>query len=145
MKQRKFRNQKIENTFNAYPKKIRDKLLFLRGLIFRIAEESVEIGEIEETLKWGNPSYLTHAPKSGTTIRLSEVRACEGKYAISVHCQTSLVSEFRDMYPELEYDGNRSLVFDLNTEVPLETITHFISSALAYHHRKKNGTGIQSI
>ena len=143
MKQRQFRNPEVEKTFNAYPKKIRDKLLFLRGLIFQIAEESDEIGEIEETLKWGNPSYLTHAPKTGTTIRLSEVRACEDKYAISVHCQTSLVSEFRDIYPELEFDGNRSLIFNLNTELPHETIMHFISSALTYHRRKKNGTRAQ--
>jgi len=137
MKHRKFENRDVEKAFSAYPKKIRDKLLVLRGLIFQIAGESDEIGEIEETLKWGNPSYLTHAPKSGTTIRLSEVRAGSGKCAISVHCQTSLVSEFRDMYPELEFDGNRSVIFAVNTELPLETATHFISLALRYHHRKR--------
>ncbi len=137
MKHRKFEDPKVENTFNAYPKKIRDKLLVLRDLIFLVAEESDEIGDIEETLKWGNPSYLTHTPKSGTTIRLSEVRADDGKYAISVHCQTSLVSEFRDMYPELEFDGNRSIVFGATTKLPRETTKHFISLALTYHHRKR--------
>jgi Domain of unknown function (DU1801) len=137
MKNRKFKNPEVENTFNAYPKKIRDKLLGLRDLIFQIAGASDEIGEIEETLKWGNPSYLTNRPKSGTTIRLSEVRASEGKYAISVHCQTSLVSEFRDIYPELEFDGNRSVIFGVNSDLPLETTKHFISSALTYHHEKR--------
>jgi len=135
MKHRKFENPEVKNAFNAFPKEIRDKLLVLRGLIFQIAEGSDEIGEIEETLKWGNPSYLTHTPKSGTTIRLSRVRDC--KYAISVHCQTSLVSEFRDIYPELEFDGNRSVIFETGTKLPLETARHFISSALTYHHRKK--------
>jgi len=134
MKHRNFENLEVKNTFNAFPKKIRDKLLVLRGLIFKIADESDEIGEIEETLKWGNPSYLTHAPKSGTTIRLSSVR--DGKYAISVHCQTSLVAEFRDIYPELEFDGNRSIIFGATAKLPLEPAKHFISSALTYHHRK---------
>ncbi len=137
MKHRKFDNQGVKKAYSAYPKKIRDKLLVLRNLILQIAEESEEIGEIEETLKWGTPSYLTHKPKSGTTIRLSEALAGSGKYAISVHCQTSLVSEFRDMYPELEFDGNRSVIFAANTELPLETATHFISLALTYHRRKK--------
>ncbi len=142
MKNREFQNPAVKKAFENYPRKITDKLLVLRELIFRIATESDEIGQIEETLKWDNPSYLTHRPKSGTTIRLSAAKACDDKYAMSVHCQTSLVSDFRQIYPELEYDGNRSLLFDVDAKLPLATIEHFISSALTYHHRKKHGIGI---
>ena len=142
MKYQKFQNTNVENTFNAYPKIIKQKLLFLREVIFHIANEFDEIGKLEETLKWESPSYLTHSPKSGTTIRLSRVGACNDKCAISVHCQTSLVSEFKEIYPELEYDGNRSLIVNINNEFPLEKIRHFIYSALTYHHRKNHGIGI---
>ncbi len=142
MKYQKFQNTNVENTFNAYPKIIKQKLLFLREVIFHIANEFDEIGKLEETLKWESPSYLTHSPKSGTTIRLSRVGACNDKCAISVHCQTSLVSEFKEIYPELEYDGNRSLIVNINNEFPLEKIRHFIYSALTYHYRKNHGIGI---
>ncbi len=142
MRQRKFQNPAVQKVYENYPRRISNKLLALREIIFRIANASDEIGQIEETLKWDNPSYLTHRPKSGTTIRLSTVRTSDDKYAMSVHCQTSLVSDFRQLYPELEYDGNRSLLFDVDADIPTTTVEHFISSALTYHHRKKRGIGI---
>ncbi len=142
MKYRAFKNPEVESTFDSYPGKVREKLLYIRERIFQLAEESDEIGEIEETLKWENPSYLTYGPKSGTTIRLSELRSDGERYAVFVHCQTSLVSEFKEMYPKLTYDGNRSIIFDINHEMPLETIEHFIYLALTYHYRKKHGIGI---
>lgn len=136
MKHRKFENPEVEQAFNAYPKRVRDKLLVLRDLIFQIAKESDGVGEIDETLKWGNPSYLTHSPKSGTTIRLSDVRGKKEKYAIFVHCQTSLVSDFRDIYPQLEFGGSRSLIFDIGADLPIGAAKHFLASALMYHHKK---------
>jgi len=142
VKQRKFENPVVKARFGTYPAKIRDKLLPIRELIFRIAAESDEIGAIEETLKWGNPSYLTVAPKSGTTIRLSTVNANDLTYAISVHCQTSLMSEFKAIYPQFEYDGNRSIIFSAENEISIAVIEHFIFSALTYHRRKKRGVGI---
>jgi len=138
----KFSNSAVKSTFNAYPNITKNKLLFLRELIFQIAGENNEIGEIEETLKWENPSYLTHKPKSGTTIRLSGLQADDKQIAVSVHCQTSLISQFKEVYPALEYDGNRSLILDIANKWPLEAIKHFIYLALTYHYRKKHGIGI---
>jgi len=145
MKYRKFQTIKVENTFNAYPEMIKQKLLFFREIIFQVANESDEVGAIEETLKWGSPSYLTYSPKSGTTIRLSRVRGENDKCAISVHCQTSLVSECKAIYPELKYDGNRSLILDINRELPVEKIRHFIFLALTYHHRKNHEKGRENV
>ncbi|MCF6338409.1 MAG: DUF1801 domain-containing protein [Gammaproteobacteria bacterium] len=142
MKYRKFQNTEVENTFNTYSEAVKNKLLFFREMIFQIADESDDIGKIKETLKWENPSYLTYSPRSGTTIRLFGVREDNDKCAVSVHCQTSLVSEFKEIYPELEYDGNRSLIVNINHELPLAKIRHFIYSALTYHYRKKHGIGI---
>jgi len=142
MKYREFTKKDIDNIFNNFSKNICKKMLFIRELIFQIAEEHDIIGEIEETLKWGNPSYLTNRPRSGTTIRLSDIPVLENKYAISVHCQTSLVYEFKEVFPSLEYDGNRSIILDVNKTFPTEAIKHFIYLALTYHYRKKHGIGV---
>jgi hypothetical protein len=42
----------------------------LRMHILDAASETEGVGELEETLKWGQPSYLTKKPKSGRTIRI---------------------------------------------------------------------------
>jgi len=138
---RSFNNKNVENTFKDYPENIRDRLLQIRELIFNIAGKSNEIGKIEETLKWENPSYLTGKPKSGTTIRLSGLTSLEHKYAISVHCQTTLISEFKEAFSDLEFEGNRSIILDIREKLPTEAIERFVYLALTYHYRKKHGIG----
>jgi len=132
---RPIQDKNVQRVFNSYAPEIKNKLLFIRELIMQIAAETDTVGEIEEILKWDNPSYLTRKPKSGTTIRLSAVNGNEQQYAISVHCQTRLISDFKAIYPKLNYAGNRSILLDLDQELPLEAIKHFILLALNYHVR----------
>jgi hypothetical protein len=109
----------------------------LRQLIFATAAETDGVGKIEETLKWGQPSYLTESSGSGTTIRIDALKNEPGKYAMFVHCQTDLVAQFRELYPRtFRYEGNRSLVFDVERKVPQPALRHFIALALTYHLRK---------
>jgi len=42
--------------FNTYPNGIKKKLLLLRQLILDTASETEGVGDLEETLKWGQPS-----------------------------------------------------------------------------------------
>jgi hypothetical protein len=63
-------NQDVATVFKAYPEKARTKLMFLRQLILDTASSIRGVGEIEETLKWGEPSYLTPKSKSGSTLRI---------------------------------------------------------------------------
>lgn len=142
MKYRKFQNLDVEKAFNTYPKEVMDKLLLIRQFIFQVAEETNVIGSIEETLKWGNPAYLTFAPKTGTTIRLSTLRSNCEKFTISVHCQTTLITEFKKMYPELNYEKNRSLILEANNTLPYEAIKKFLFLALTYHCQKKHAIEI---
>ncbi len=135
-----FENKKIKSIFDAYPARIRKNLLMVRQIIFDIAQESNDVGEIQERLKWNQPSYLTVNPKSGTTIRLDSIDLSE--YAIFVHCQTTLIAEFKEVYPECRYDGNRAIIFDSNNKHTTKIIKHFIYLALSYHSRKKHGLGI---
>lgn len=135
-----FQNTEIQEAFYAYPDAIRNKLLALRQLIFDVASDADEVGHIEETLKWGQPSYLTVHPKSGTTIRLDQVSPEDSRYGLYVHCQTTLVDTFRAMYDdELTYDGTRGLIFESDEDLPVDAVKHFILLALTYHRDKKKG------
>jgi len=51
---------------------VQKKLMQLRKLIFDVASATEGVGELEETLKWGQPSYLTSQSKSGSTINFHE-------------------------------------------------------------------------
>ncbi len=51
-------NPEVETKFTNYPYQIRKKLLSLRRPIIKTASEIPEITEIEETLKWGEPSFI---------------------------------------------------------------------------------------
>lgn len=55
-----------------YPDWAQKKLLFIRELILEVASEINGTPEVEETLKWGEPSYLT---EQGSTIRMDWKKA----------------------------------------------------------------------
>jgi len=46
-----FQNAEVKAIFDAYPQTLRDKLLYLRQLIFDTAAEIPAVGTIEEALK----------------------------------------------------------------------------------------------
>ncbi len=132
-----FAAPEVANVFAAYPPPLRDRMLRLRSLIFETAAATEGVGPLQETLKWGQPSYLPAATKSGTTVRIDAVKAEPGRYALYVHCQTNLVSTFREMYPEaLTCEGNRAVLFDQDDPVPEDALRHCIALALTYHARK---------
>jgi hypothetical protein len=113
---------------------VRKRLLELRRLILDTAADTEGVGEIEETLRWGEPSYLTKRPKSGTTIRINQVRDTTDQYALYVNCQTSLVDTYRQMYGDLfAFEGNRAIILDINDAVPRDALAHCIALALRYH------------
>ncbi len=139
---REFRNRDVEAIFSAYPRPVRAKLESLRRLIFATARATDGVGALEETLKWGQPSYLTTSSKSGSTIRIAPVKSDPvesdpKQYAMYFHCQTNLVATFRQMYPtELTYGGNRSILFEANEAIDDEALRQCITLALMYHARK---------
>ena len=115
---------------------MRDSLIALRRLIFETAKSLDGVGEIEETLKWGQPSYLTPT-KSGSTIRIDALKDGKG-YAMYFHCQTNLVETFRELYPtQMTYGGNRSILFRSGNKIPEKALRHCIGLALTYHSRQQ--------
>jgi hypothetical protein len=95
------RGAAAEAVFSTYPAPVKARLLALRRLIFDTARTTEGVGALEEALKWGQPSYLTTESRSGSTIRIDQVKANAGRYAVYFHCQTDLVETFRELYPEL--------------------------------------------
>ncbi len=130
----KFENPQVEAVFDAYETDVREKLLGLRQMIFEVAVATTGVGDLEETLKWGQPSYLTSGPKSGSTIRIDAIKSISEQYAMYFHCQTRLVESFRQIYPDvLTYEANRAIVFNVNEKVPEKPLQHCITLALTYH------------
>jgi hypothetical protein len=122
--------------FDAYPKPQKSKLLALRRLILDTARTTEGVGAIEEALKWGQPSYLTSETKSGSTVRIDRVKSAN-QVAVYFHCQTDLVETFRELYPELTYGGNRSILLDAADKLPEDALRHCVALALTYHLNKR--------
>ncbi len=116
------------------PADLNEKLLALRELVLETANENPAIGPLEETLKWGEPAFLTSTTKSGTTIRINRHNKDDNQYAMYVHCQTDLLDRYRQLYGDtLTFDGNRAVVFNIAEKPPIEAVKHCIAMALTYH------------
>lgn len=124
----------VAAVLNAYPAPLRERLMGLRALIAETAAATDGVGPLEETLKWGEVSYLTSASGSGTTVRIGRDKR-SGRPAMFVNCKTDLLSRYRALYPDgFTYDGDRGVVMgDAPDEAALK---HMIALALTYHARK---------
>ena len=125
----------VAAVLDAYPPPLRAQLMRLRTLIQETAAATEGVGPLEETLKWGEVSYLTTESGSGTTVRIGRDQR-SGQPTIFVNCQTDLVSRYRALYPDaFDYDADRGvLVGDEPDEAALK---HVIALALTYHVGKK--------
>ncbi|MEQ8380466.1 DUF1801 domain-containing protein [Parvibaculum sp.] len=133
---RPFADPKVAAVFESYPAPVRARLMALRETIFDVAEATEGVGAIEEMLKWGQPAYLTTESGSGTTIRLDGTQ--EGSYGLYVHCQTTLVDNYRALYDGvLRFEGNRAVLFDAGDRPPKAALEHCIRMALTYKLKGK--------
>ncbi|WP_129776460.1 DUF1801 domain-containing protein [Peristeroidobacter soli] len=128
-----FRDPAVKAKFDAYPKHARPKLLALRELLFQTAAATAGVGEIEETLKWGEPAYVTKN-KSGSTVRMDWKQKAPDHYALYFHCQTDLVETFRTLFPDdFAFDGNRALIFAIDDPIPKDAVAMCLARALTHH------------
>ncbi|ROZ75685.1 DUF1801 domain-containing protein [Ramlibacter sp. WS9] len=132
-----FQNPGVASKFEAYPPKIRRKMLVLRALIFETAAATDGVGELEETLKWSEPAYVTSQTRSGSTVRIDWKKAQPAQYAMYFNCNTNLVETFRTLFPkDFKYEGNRAIVFDERESVPVDALRFCIAAALTYHRKR---------
>jgi hypothetical protein len=128
----------IQNKFSQYPPNISTALNALRKLIYSLVDE-LELGDIEESLKWGEPSFKV---KTGSPIRIDWKSATPDNYYIFFNCQTKLVDTFRELYSDvLEFQGNRAIVLNVGLSQAEQgtvktAIKHCIQLALTYQKVK---------
>ena len=133
---KRFADGAVASVFKAYPADLRRRLMALRELVFETAAETKGVGPLREALKWGQPSFLTTETGSGTTVRIDRLKKGDG-YAIYFHCQSGLVGQFKELYPDtFRYEGKRAIVFELMERVPVKALRHCIGLALTHHLRK---------
>lgn len=130
-----FDSPAVSAIFATYDDEVRTELLVLRQLVIDTARETSGVGELEETLKWQQPSYLTPKTKSGSTIRIAPTGAkSTSDYAMYFICHTDLVERFRALFGNtFQYEGNRALEFSLGSEIPENELRQCIAMALTYH------------
>jgi hypothetical protein len=134
-----FARPDVARVFKGYPAPLRRKLMRLRQLIFDTAARLEGVGRLEETLRWGEPAYVT-TTGSGSTIRIDHRRKNPKQYAMYFHCRTSLVDTFRTAFPDtFTFEGNRAIVFDEGDRVPTRELAVCIEAALIYHRKISPG------
>lgn len=127
-------NSDVLAVYQSYPQPMQKMLLTLRRIIIETAEETEGIEHLEETLKWGEPSYRS---KHGSTIRINWKPSRPNHYAMYFHCKTTLVETFRELYQgSFEFEGNRAIVFHDDDDIDVEKLKHCIALSLTYHRIK---------
>ena len=128
-------NQSVRQVFNSYPEKVEKKMVELRKIILDVAETLDTRKSLEETLKWGEPSYLI---KYGSTVRIDWKESNPKCLGIYFNCRTKLIDTFRAIYEmDLKFEGNRAILLELDSPLPEEILFQCIKVALTYHKRKK--------
>lgn len=128
----------VAAVLDSYPPEVKTKLLFLRQLIYETAAVFEEVGNLEETLKWGEPSYLTPQTKSGSTIRIDWKEKQAEQVSVFFKCTANLVPAFKERFPStFRYGGERRIDFRMDDEIPVAPLKQCIALALTYHLNKK--------
>ncbi len=132
----------VAEVFTRFPEPVRARLLEVRDLIFAVAQETEGVGPLTETLKWGEPAYLTEKSGSGTTIRLGISKAAPVDCAVFVNCQTTLIATFRAHFADdFTFEDQRALLIPATKPLHQEPLALCLRAALTYHRqRAKHGS-----
>ncbi len=124
---------RLENIYSKYPENVRPKIKNVHRLIIESAKE-LELEELEETLKWGEPSFLS---KHGSTIRIDWKEKTPEIYSTYFKCTSKLVSTFKQVFgPLFDYENNRAIRFTFDQQIPEDELKQCIKAALIYHKVK---------
>ncbi len=119
----------------TYPRWAQDAHAELRKLLREQAEKA-DAGPLTETLKWGQPAYLTDDTNAGATVRIAWSEKRPDVIQVLVPCQTSLVEEWRQKFGDaFEFDGNRAIHLARGATIPQDLMAQCFTDALTYRRR----------
>ena len=128
----------VVQAFDAFPKAVRRRLLQARRLIFETAAKLEGVGPLTETLKWGEPAYLTEVTGSGSTIRLGWFKSSDKDCAVLFNCQTNLVETFRERFPDIfAFEKNRAILLSASDPLPRGPLATCLATALTYRQTRR--------
>ena len=123
----------LDDQIQTYPRAAQQKLQALRALIYQVALVE-KLGEIEESLKWGEASFTT---QTGSPVRLDWKRKSPQYIGVFFNCNTQLVASFKELYPsELQYQGKRAIILAIAAPLPEVPLRHCLALALNYKKLK---------
>ena len=121
----------VKHVISRYPTAARAGVMALRKLIYDVASEHPQTSPLIETLRWGQPAYLT-ASRAGSTLRLGLHK--DAQFALFAHCQTSIIRTYAETFPGWDrFDGNRAVLFDDVSQIEPERLAHLVRHGLTYH------------
>ncbi len=125
---------KVKEVFDNYPAKVSKSMHRLRELVLETANEIDGLDQLEETLKWGEPSYIA---KRGSTLRMDWKPKNPNLVALYFQCSSKLVPTFKVIYEEVfNFEGKRAILLPLNEPFPEAELKHCIALTLTYHKVK---------
>jgi len=126
----------VARALSHYPAPVGVRLLEIRALIFAVAAQTEGVGPLTETLKWGEPAYLTEASRSGTTIRLGVTKSAPDAGAVLLNCKTSLIETFRASFADIfAFEGNRAIIVPMTVPLSRLPLALCLRAALTYHRK----------
>lgn len=129
---------RVKEVFSNYPENVKKQMIALRALVLETAGEIETVTHLEETLKWGEPSYLA---KHGSTLRMDWKAKSPDQYAMYFKCTSRLVETFKLVFKDrFTYENNRAILFKLDEEVPKTELKECIRATLLYHKVKESVT-----
>jgi len=125
---------RVNEVFANYPDEVRHKMKALRDLVIETAKETKGVDDLEITLKWGEPSFVT---KNGSTLRMDWKEKSPDQYAMYFQCSSRLVNTYRLVFDHtFQFEGNRAILFHLDQKLPVEELKECIKASLTYHKVK---------
>lgn len=128
----------VAAAFDRFPAPVSAQLLRVRRLIYETASQTEPVGRLTETLRWGEPAYLTPTSGSGSTIRLGWLKSFDRDCAVLFNCRTTLVETFRAQFPDaFVYEKNRAILLGACEPLPVDALSTCLRMALTYHIRRR--------
>ena len=129
------RDKSFESKLDTYKPNVKPSITKLIKLIEEVAEKEPSINKLEQTLKWGEPSFIT---SKGSTLRLDWKEKSPEIVSLYFKCTSLLVPTFKTVYgPKFNYENNRAIQLKLNDNWPEEELKVCIKATLLYHKVKK--------